>query len=141
MEKRHLGLKIIIAAAVIIAAVALIGGFIGGDLMYHLENRDKIGPLTRSDIEYLNVAAPTATSKDGTVNAADWAEIYPYIVATMGDNAKNSYVTSYLEEDPYLVNIYEGYGFAREAAPERKLPHLQDPELRKARERSRRQRV
>ncbi|MBQ2057453.1 MAG: ammonia-forming cytochrome c nitrite reductase subunit c552 [Oscillospiraceae bacterium] len=114
MEKRHLGLKIIIAAAVIIAAVALIGGFFGGDLMYHLENRDKIGPLTRADIEYLNVAAPTATSKDGTVNASDWAEIYPYIVATMGDNAKNSYVTSYLEEDPYLVNIYEGYGFAKD---------------------------
>ena len=29
-------------------------------------------------------------------------------------NAENSYSISYLEEDPYLVNIYEGYGFAKD---------------------------
>ena len=58
--------------------------------------------------------APAPSSNDGTVNASDWASTYPYIVATMGDNSKNSYVISYLEEDPYLVNIYEGYGFARD---------------------------
>ena len=82
--------------------------------MYHLKNRGDLGPLSREDIDYLNVDAPEATSKDGTVNAADWAATYPYIVATMGDNDKNSYVTDYLEQDPYLVNIYEGYGFAKD---------------------------
>ena len=40
------------------------------------------------------------------------ASILPAIVTTMGDNRDNSYVTDYLEQDPYLVNIYEGYGFA-----------------------------
>ena len=42
------------------------------------------------------------------------AAILPYIVTTMGDNRENSYVVDYLEQDPYLVNIYEGYGFAKD---------------------------
>ena len=46
--------------------------------------------------------------------SARTAAILPYIVTTMGDNSQNSYVTSYLEQDPYLVNIYEGYGFAKD---------------------------
>jgi nitrite reductase (cytochrome c-552) len=82
--------------------------------MYHLKNRGDLGPLSREDIEYLNVEAPGATSKDGTVNAQDWAAVYPNITLTMGENSKNEYVTDYLEQDPYLVNIYEGYGFAKD---------------------------
>ena len=33
---------------------------------------------------------------------------------SMDDNAKNDEIVSYLEQDPYLVNIYEGYGFAKD---------------------------
>ena len=33
---------------------------------------------------------------------------------TMGQNSENSYVTDYLEQDSYLTNIYEGYGFAKD---------------------------
>ncbi len=115
MEWRNQALKLIIGVIIVITVFLLLGGIATNeDVMYHLLNRDSIGPLTRSDIQYLNVAAPAATSKDGTVNASDWAETYPYIVATMGANSKNSYVVSYLEQDPYLVNIYEGYGFAKD---------------------------
>ena len=32
----------------------------------------------------------------------------------MGDNKKNSYIVDYLDQDPYLKNIYEGFGFAKE---------------------------
>ena len=32
----------------------------------------------------------------------------------MGREEENRYVTDYLEQDPYLVNIYEGYGFAKD---------------------------
>lgn len=63
-------------------------------------------------IEYLNVEAPEAASKDGVVSADEWREIYPDIVASMEANADNNYRISYLDEDPYLANIYEGYGFA-----------------------------
>ncbi len=114
MEKKKL-YKLIGAAAAVIVAAVFLSGFIGGkDMMYHLRNRGSLGPLSRSDIEYLNVEAPEATSQDGTISAADWAETYPYIAATMGENSKNSYVVDYLEQDPYLVNIYEGYGFAKD---------------------------
>ena len=36
------------------------------------------------------------------------------IVVSMGSDQANNIVTSYLEQDPYLVNIYEGYGFAKD---------------------------
>ncbi|MBR3271252.1 MAG: ammonia-forming cytochrome c nitrite reductase subunit c552 [Clostridia bacterium] len=115
MEWRNQALKLIIGAVIVLTVLLLLGGIATNeDVMYHLVNRDSIGPLTRSDIQYQNVVAPAATSKDGTVNASDWAATYPYIVATMGANSKNSYVVSYLEQDPYLVNIYEGYGFAKD---------------------------
>ena len=55
-------------------------------------------------------AAVEAESAD----SARLASILPAIVTTMGDNRDNSYVTDYLEQDPYLVNIYEGYGFAKD---------------------------
>ena len=102
------------AVCVILLALLLGGAVNKGDVMYHLKNRGNLGPLTRDDISYLETEAPEATGKDGTINASDWAETYPEIVATMGQNKENSYVTSYLEEDPYLVNIYEGYGFAKD---------------------------
>lgn len=106
-------LKGIVAAVAVILCTALLGGFLGGgDMMYHLKNRDSIGPLTRDDIVYLQVEAPEATSKDGTINADDWAAVYPEISFSMGENSKNDYVLDYLEQDTYLKNIYEGYGFA-----------------------------
>lgn len=115
MENKRNTWKYIAAAVGVGAAVIFCSGLLGGkDLMYHMENRGDLGPLTRDDITYLDVDAPTATSKDGTVTAKDWSEIYPYISLTMGKNAENDYVTDYLEQDPYLVNIYEGYGFAKD---------------------------
>lgn len=114
MEKKNL-IRLAAVGVLVVALVLFVGGFTGGrSLMYHLQNRGKLGPLSRSDVEYLSVEAPAATSKDGTVNAQDWAAVYPHITVSMGDNSKNSYVTDYLEQDPYLTNIYEGYGFAKD---------------------------
>ena len=113
MEKKNM-IRLIASGVVVIAAVVFLGGFAGGNVMYHIANRGKLGPLSRDDIAYLDVEAPEATSKDGTVNASDWAAVYPEIVVSWGNNKENSYVTDYLEQDPYLVNIYEGYGFAKD---------------------------
>ena len=113
MEKLKL-YKVIVSVVLLVLAVCFLSGLVGGDMMYHLKNRGDLGPLTRSDITYLHVDTPEATSKDGTVNASDWAEAYPYIVTSMQGNDKNSYITDYLEQDPYLTNIYEGYGFAKD---------------------------
>ena len=115
MEKRNQAAKLIVSGIIVALAILFLAGIIGGkDILYHLKDRSSIGPLTRSDIKYQEVAAPKATSKDGTINAADWAAAYPYIVTTMGDNAKNTYVIDYLEQDPYLTTIYEGFGFAKD---------------------------
>lgn len=114
MEKKNKIIKLIISVLIVAAAIALLAGFLGGDRLYHLANRGALGPLTREDIAYLHVDAPAATSADGTINASDWAAAYPYIVVSMGDNDKNAYVVDYLEQDPYLVNIYEGFGFAKD---------------------------
>ncbi len=114
MEKRNQVLKLVISALIVAAVALLLSGLFGGDILYHMKNRGDLGPLSREDITYLDVDAPTPSSKDGTVNAQDWSEIYPYIVATMGANKDNSYVISYLEQDPYLVDIYQGYGFAKD---------------------------
>ena len=51
---------------------------------------------------------------NGMVTAAGWEETFPEIVASYNQNAENNYRISYLETDPYLVNIYEGYGFAKD---------------------------
>lgn len=113
MEKKSI-IKGVCFAAVVIAAGAYLSGVVGGKDVTYRPMKPEGQELSRDDIEYLSVQAPEATSKDGTVTAADWESTYPYIVASMGANADNSYAVDYLEQDPYLVNIYEGYGFAKD---------------------------
>ena len=114
MERKHIIRAVCVSIFLVSLTVLMSGLVTGGHLIYRDAKRGDLAPLSREDIKYLNVEAPEATSKDGTVNANDWSAVYPEIVLTWRDNEKNSYVTDYLEQDPYLVNIYEGYGFARD---------------------------
>ncbi len=114
MEKKNQVPKLVISLAVVLAFVLLFSGFPNGEKRYHLKDRSAVGPLTRGDIQYIEADAPSPSGRDGTANADDWKTLYPYIVATMGDNSKNTYVGDYLKQDPYRVNIYEGYGFAKD---------------------------
>ena len=70
MEKIKL-YKIIVAVLLLALAIGFMSGLAGGDMMYHLKNRSTLGPLTQSDIGYLDVEAPEAASNNGTVNAQD----------------------------------------------------------------------
>ena len=54
---------------------------------------------------------PAAEPETGNAAGGD---LLTLIAVSMGNEANNSYVTDYLEQDPYLVNIYEGYGFAKD---------------------------
>ena len=63
-------------------------------------------------IVYLQVDAPEAASPDGVVSAEEWSSVYPEIAASMAANADNKYRVRYIQEDPYITNVYEGYGFA-----------------------------
>ncbi len=71
-----------------------------------------VGHITVEGVSYKKVETPTAASSDGVVSAAEWEEAFPNQVQTMKANAKNSIQTDYIEEDPYIANLYEGYGFA-----------------------------
>ena len=114
MEKRNQAAKLIIGAVIVIIAIlSLVGIVAGRDIRY------KTGPLSREDIDYASlkeVKAPDATSADGTITANDWAKASP-VFRHIADSlhATGAYQTDaedYLKEDPYLVTLYKGYGFA-----------------------------
>ncbi len=80
-------------------------------------------PAATEDADISRFTRPrpgTVNADEAAVSEAKMSEeerlkaILPSIVTTMGDNRENSYVVDYLEQDPYLVNIYEGYGFAKD---------------------------
>ncbi|MBQ4437044.1 MAG: ammonia-forming cytochrome c nitrite reductase subunit c552 [Clostridia bacterium] len=109
MDKKKMVYKLICGAVVVALVIALLTGLLNGrELNYHKD------ALTGEDVTLVKVDAPTAVAYDGTINADAWNEIFPYITASMKDNAKNDGIVDYLEQDPYLVNIYEGFGFAKE---------------------------
>ena len=109
MEKRNQAAKLIIGTVIVIIAVLFVAGIVSGhDLKY------KAAPLAREDIVYKQVQTPDASGYDGTVQASDWQALYPDIVFSMGENSENSEAVDYLKLDPYLVEIYEGYGFAKD---------------------------
>ena len=77
-----------------------------------IEEPVKTASVSDEGITYLQVEAPEAASADGVVSADEWKEIYPEITASMEANADNTYRISYIDEDPFITSLYEGYGFA-----------------------------
>ena len=102
----------VIAMAVAVAVVA--GSQFAYDTLVKGKQDSDAGGNTgeTGQIEYIHVEAPASSQENGVVTAEDWAAVFPEIAASYHANADNSYRISYLEEDPYLTNIYEGYGFA-----------------------------
>lgn len=68
----------------------------------------------RPGIDYVTVEAPTDIKENGIIPSQSWASQYPEIVESYNMISENKYTVDYLEEDPYLVEIYEGYGFAKD---------------------------
>lgn len=74
----------------------------------------RYGPKIPGKIEYKQVDAPAAANANGVVTADEWEEIYPEIVASYRANDENNYRVDYLEQDPYIATLYEGFGFAKD---------------------------
>ena len=109
MDKKKTIYKLICGAAIVGLAVLLLTGLLNGkDKNYHKD------ALTGEDVTAVKVGAPEKLAYDGTINAEAWNEIFPHITATMNANSTNDEIVDYLAQDPYLINIYEGYGFAKE---------------------------
>lgn len=78
MNKKILIYKIIVALIIVALAVVLLTTLTRDkDRYYHLANRGDLGPLTRSDISLVTVAAPKQTLADGTVSAEAWRSSSP----------------------------------------------------------------
>lgn len=60
------------------------------------------------------VTAPTPSNANGVITAEEWASVFPEIVASYQANSENSYRVSYIEQDPYITVLYEGFGFAKD---------------------------
>lgn len=109
MDKKKSLYKLICGVVIVAVAVLLLTGLLNGnDTRYHKD------ALLREDLTLTKADAPTELAYDGTIQADAWAQIYPQITASMNDNSKNDEIVDYLTQDPYLVNIYEGFGFAKE---------------------------
>lgn len=61
-----------------------------------------------------NVVALAAEEGTGVklIRSDEWAEQYPNEYRTYMMNNDNDEVTDYIEENPYIKTLYEGYGFA-----------------------------
>ena len=109
MDKKTIIWKVICGLVIVAVAVLLLSGVLNkSDVRYHAE------ALTRDQLTELKAEAPTETAYDGTVKADAWKAVFPYIADSMDANKNNDEIVDYLAQDPYLVNIYEGYGFAKE---------------------------
>lgn len=109
MDKKKTIYKLLCGVVIVALAVALLTGLLNRNDVRYAKSA-----LTGEDVNVKKAEAPAAMAYDGTVNADAWAQIYPNITKTMNDNSRNKEIVSYLEQDPYLINIYEGYGFAKE---------------------------
>lgn len=96
-------------SAVLVCSLAFVGA--AGGLRSVAENA---GTKLPGEIEYKQVEAPAAANENGVVTAEEWAEVYPEIVASYESNDDNNYRVDYLEQDPYIATLYEGFGFAKD---------------------------
>ena len=79
------------------------------EILANMNGEAAEAPAEEPAAEEAPAEEPEAEKPAGNAN-----EILSAIAVSMGNEKENSYVTDYLEQDPYLVNIYEGYGFAKD---------------------------
>lgn len=68
----------------------------------------------REGITYVTVDAPTDVKENGIIASESWKDVLPEIYASYEANGENKDTVQYLETSPYLVELYEGYGFAKD---------------------------
>ena len=87
-------IRLSVCAVIVIVAALFLTGIIGG--------------------KHMTYQMPDAAGKAGDGEGDSAHAVGAAVAVSMGRNSENHVVTSYLEQDPYLVNIYEGYGFAKD---------------------------
>ena len=96
-KKSNISENLIKLAGAVAVSVVLIG-------VTEILNNTVLAPLS----------APTPANENGVITAEEWGEVFPEIYASYMENNDNTYRIDYLEEDPYLTTVYEGFGFAKD---------------------------
>ena len=78
---------------------------------YNIIIKDESGTV---QVVYNETETPEAANANNVVTAEQWKELFPEEYNSYVANGNNTYRVSYIEEDPYITNVYEGYGFAKD---------------------------
>ena len=92
---------------------AVINALDSGDLQ--LRNFDAY--LVKTEVLSSEPDVDALKESDGHIHvltSADWAETYPNEYATWAQNGENDGQTDYLQDYPYLVELYGPYGFSKD---------------------------
>lgn len=74
---------------------------------------DFTSAMSRDNVAFKTGEASGDADANGVIHEENWQEAFPDIYASYIANEENSYVVSYLETDPGLKKVYEGFGFAK----------------------------
>lgn len=67
----------------------------------------------RENVAVETKTAPSNVNANGVINDEEWKNLYPEVYNSYMANQDNSYTIEYLDQDPGLKEIYEGFGFAK----------------------------
>jgi len=70
-------------------------------------------PSVSDDTQAAAIEKPTPNDL-GVITASMWKDTYPDIYASYEENLNNTSRVSYIEEDPYIVTLYNGIGFSKD---------------------------
>jgi len=75
-----------------------------------------VGVAVTIALMFTLVACQTAPTpnENGVITAEQWKDTYPDVYSTYMMNEKNDDFPSYLTEYPFMVTIYNGFGFAKD---------------------------
>lgn len=78
------------------------------------ETVETVDASKREGINYVTVDAPDKANENGLIPSEAWKDLFPDLYASYVANGDNKETVQYLETSPYLVEIYEGFGFAKD---------------------------
>ncbi len=111
LKKRKLFDLIGIGCGMLVVLVAVLSGIL---LREPPPPPGSVLPVDAAEHTGKAVANKVQTMSGVTVmHAADWAEEYPEIYASIMKNQENDEVEDYLQSYPQLVTLYEPYGFSK----------------------------
>ena len=99
---------------------ACLGGLFALAAVFGILAKDAVQPAPKNNdssssgaaAEFVTAMKPTTGTGVKIIRSEEWAEKYPAEYQSYIKNDENDQVDDYIEENPYIKTLYEGYGFA-----------------------------